>query len=58
MFYVPNRELSVDLVTLDIRNFDIILCMDWLASYHASILLQEGGGISDFMVIGMLLPIV
>ena len=28
---------SVDLVLLDLQDFDVILGMDWLASYHASI---------------------
>ena len=28
---------SVDLVLLDLQDFDIILGMDWFASYHASV---------------------
>ncbi|RVW18432.1 Transposon Ty3-G Gag-Pol polyprotein [Vitis vinifera] len=31
------REMPVDLVLLDLQNFDVILGMDWLASYHASV---------------------
>ncbi|RVW70732.1 Transposon Ty3-G Gag-Pol polyprotein [Vitis vinifera] len=31
------REMPVDLVLLDFQDFDVILRMDWLASYHASI---------------------
>ena len=31
------REMPVDLVHLDLQDFDIILGMDWLASYHASV---------------------
>ncbi|KAL6319594.1 hypothetical protein AAG906_020671 [Vitis piasezkii] len=31
------REMTVDLVLLDLQDFDVILGMDWLASYHASI---------------------
>eukprot|EP00261_Vitis_vinifera_P016511 XP_010645575.2 PREDICTED: uncharacterized protein LOC104877887 [Vitis vinifera] len=29
--------MTVDLVLLDLQDFDVILGMDWLASYHASI---------------------
>ena len=31
------REMTTDLVLLDLQNFDVILGIDWLASYHASI---------------------
>ena len=31
------RKMTVDLVLLDLQAFDVILGMDWLASYHASI---------------------
>ncbi|RVW84862.1 Transposon Tf2-12 polyprotein [Vitis vinifera] len=31
------REMPVNLVLLDLQDFDIILGMDWLASYHASV---------------------
>ncbi|RVW79623.1 Transposon Ty3-I Gag-Pol polyprotein [Vitis vinifera] len=31
------REMPVDLVLLDLQDFDVILGMDWLASYHASV---------------------
>ena len=31
------REMIVDLVLLDLQDFDVILGIDWLASYHASI---------------------
>ena len=31
------REMPVDLVLLDLQDFDVILGMDWLVSYHASI---------------------
>ena len=34
---VDGRELFVDLVLLDIRDFDIILGMDWLSANHATI---------------------
>lgn len=34
---VDNQELMVDLVVLDIQGFDVILRMDWLAKYHASV---------------------
>ena len=32
-----NRVLDVTLLVLDIRDFDVILGMDWLATNHASI---------------------
>ena len=31
------REMIVDLVLLDLQDFDVILRMDWLASYNASV---------------------
>ena len=31
------REMPVDLVLLDLQDFDVILGMNWLTSYHASI---------------------
>ena len=31
---IEGRELLADLVLLDMHDFDIILGMDWLASYH------------------------
>ena len=31
------REITVDLVLLGLQDFDVILGMDWLASYHASV---------------------
>ena len=31
------REMPVDLVPLNRQDFDVILGMDWLASYHASV---------------------
>ena len=31
------RKMTVDLVLLDLQDFDVILGMHWLASYHASI---------------------
>ena len=34
---VDDRELFVDLVVLDILGYDVILGMDWLSKYHASI---------------------
>ena len=33
----PNRVSNVDLVELDMLDFDIILGMDWLHAYSASI---------------------
>ena len=34
---IEGRELLVDLVLLDMHDFDVILGMDWLASYHTSV---------------------
>ena len=31
------REMPVDLVLLNLQDFDVILRMDWSASYHASV---------------------
>ena len=31
------RKMTVDLVLLDLQDFDVILWIDWLASYHASV---------------------
>ena len=31
------RDMTVNLVLLDLHDFDLILGMDWLASYHASV---------------------
>lgn len=33
---IEDRKLLVDLVLLDLKDFDVILGMDWLAAYHAS----------------------
>ncbi|XP_030958976.1 uncharacterized protein LOC115980923 [Quercus lobata] len=34
---IEGRELLADLVLFDMHDFDVILGMDWLASYHASV---------------------
>ena len=34
---IDGRELLADLVLLDMHDFDVILGMDWLASYHTSV---------------------
>ena len=34
---IEGRELLADLVLLDMHDFDVILGMDWLASYNASV---------------------
>ena len=34
---VADREMVVDLVIMEMRNFDIILGMDWLAMYYATV---------------------
>ena len=34
---IEYREMTIDLVLLGLQDFDVILGMDWLASYHASI---------------------
>ena len=33
---IKERKLPIDLVVLDMHDFDVILGMDWLATYHAS----------------------
>uniref|UniRef100_A0A803QAS4 Gag-pol polyprotein n=1 Tax=Cannabis sativa TaxID=3483 RepID=A0A803QAS4_CANSA len=35
--FVEGRELSVDLIELNLEDFDVILGMDWLAKYNATI---------------------
>lgn len=35
--FVAGRDTLVDLTILDMINFDVILGMDWLASYHATL---------------------
>lgn len=32
-----DQQLSIDLITLDSYNFDVILSMDWLENYQPSI---------------------
>ena len=34
---VDDRELFVDLIVLDMDEYEIILGMDWLSKYHAKI---------------------
>ena len=34
---IEGRELLADLVLLDMNDFDVILGMDWLASYHTGV---------------------
>ena len=34
---VSSRELKANLVLLDMHEFDVILGMDWLSTFHASI---------------------
>ena len=34
---IEGRELPADLVLLDVIGFDVILGMDWLAQYYASV---------------------
>jgi hypothetical protein len=37
MFCIEGRELSADLVLLGMHDFDVILGMNWLVAYHASV---------------------
>lgn len=37
VFRIRDKELFVDLIMLDMRNFDIILGMNWLIAHHATI---------------------
>lgn len=34
---IEGRKLKVDLILLDIKDFDVILGMDWLAAQHAHV---------------------
>ena len=34
---IDDQEMMIDLLVLDMRDFDVILGMDWLASYHATV---------------------
>lgn len=34
---IEDRELPAKLALLDMTDFDVILCMGWLAVYHASV---------------------
>ena len=34
---VNGKDFRMDLIVLDLIDFDVILGMDWLASYHATI---------------------
>ena len=34
---MEGRELLANLVLLDMHDFDVILGMDWFASYHGSV---------------------
>ena len=34
---ISDQEMMTDLLVLDMRDFNVILRMDWLASYHATI---------------------
>ena len=38
---IEDRELIADLMVLDMHDFDVILGMDWLSGYHASINCHE-----------------
>lgn len=33
---ITSRELKLDLVLLDVRDFDVILGMDWLTAYYVT----------------------
>lgn len=34
---IADRKLSVDLIEIDTGDFDVILGMNWLAAYHATV---------------------
>ncbi|XP_043698650.1 uncharacterized protein LOC122649528 [Telopea speciosissima] len=38
---IMDRKLTADLILLEMKDFDVILGMDWLAAYHASVLCFE-----------------
>ena len=33
--FIGDRELPINLILLNLKDFDIILGMDWLVAYHA-----------------------
>lgn len=37
VFRIRDRELSADLILLNMEDFDVILGMDWLVAHHATI---------------------
>lgn len=37
VFRIDDRELLVDLIILDMEDFDVIMGMTWLATHHATI---------------------
>ncbi|XP_043696754.1 uncharacterized protein LOC122647428 [Telopea speciosissima] len=38
---IMERKLTVDLILLEMKDFDVILAMDWLAAYYTSVLCFE-----------------
>ena len=34
---IKDREMLADLILMDMYDYDVILGMDWLAAYHASV---------------------
>ena len=34
---IEDREMKADLLVLEMKDFDLILGMDWLAAYHATV---------------------
>ena len=34
---IANKDLCIDLIVLDMQDFELILDMDWLSKYHATI---------------------
>lgn len=49
---VEDREIKIDLLVLELKDFDLILAMDWLATYHASIDYFEK--VLKFQILGQL----
>ncbi|KAL5574406.1 hypothetical protein UlMin_024003 [Ulmus minor] len=47
---VDDRELFADLIVLNMHNFDVILGMDWLSKYNATIDCRKGRVIFEPMV--------
>ena len=53
--FVDGRELFIDLVVLDMPDYEVILGMDWLSKYHTTIDCQKDSDISTTRRRGVLI---